>query len=62
MSSCCPGSRARLLHIACRAVGLADGRQQANVLINIGYGDDCKLFDRTPQLAFEQVERFFDDS
>jgi 3-hydroxypropanoate dehydrogenase len=33
----------------------ADGRLQANFLINIGYGDDSKLFERNPRLAFEQV-------
>ena len=32
-----------------------DGRLQANFLINIGYGDDSKLFDRNPRLAFEQA-------
>jgi 3-hydroxypropanoate dehydrogenase len=33
----------------------ADGRLQANFLINIGYGDDSKLFERNARLAFEQV-------
>jgi 3-hydroxypropanoate dehydrogenase len=32
-----------------------DGRLQANFLINIGYGDDSKLFDRNPRLTFEQA-------
>jgi 3-hydroxypropanoate dehydrogenase len=32
-----------------------DGRLQANFLINIGYGDDSKLFERNPRLSFEQV-------
>ena len=32
-----------------------DGRLQANFLINLGYGDDSKLFDRNPRLAFEQA-------
>ncbi|MFC5496038.1 malonic semialdehyde reductase [Caenimonas terrae] len=32
-----------------------DGRLQANFLINIGYGDDSKLFDRNPRLSFEQA-------
>ena len=33
----------------------ADGRLQTNFLINLGYGDDGKLFDRNPRLAFEQA-------
>ena len=33
----------------------ADGRYQANFLINLGYGDDSKLFDRNPRLRFEQA-------
>ena len=32
-----------------------DGRLQANFLINIGHGDDSKLFDRNPRLSFEQA-------
>ncbi len=32
-----------------------DGRLQANFLINLGYGDDSKLFDRNPRLTFEQA-------
>ena len=32
-----------------------DGRLQANFLINIGYGDNSKLFDRNPRLSFEQA-------
>lgn len=32
-----------------------DGRWQANFLINLGYGDNAKLFDRNPRLAFEQA-------
>ncbi len=32
-----------------------DGRYQANFLINLGYGDDAKLFPRNPRLAFEQA-------
>ena len=31
------------------------GRIKANVLINIGYGDDAKLFPRSPRLSFEQM-------
>ncbi len=33
----------------------ADGRLQANFLINLGYGDDSKLFERNPRLSFEQA-------
>lgn len=33
----------------------ADGRLQANFLINLGYGDNSKLFNRNPRLAFEQA-------
>jgi len=32
-----------------------DGRFTANFLINLGYGDDSKLFDRNPRLSFEQA-------
>jgi 3-hydroxypropanoate dehydrogenase len=32
-----------------------DGRVKANVLVNIGYGDDSKLFPRGPRLEFEQM-------
>ena len=32
-----------------------DSRLQANFLINLGYGDDSKLFDRNPRLSFEQA-------
>ena len=32
-----------------------DGRWQANFLINLGYGDDSKLFERNPRLGFEQA-------
>ena len=32
-----------------------DGRLQANFLINLGYGDAGKLFDRNPRLSFEQA-------
>jgi len=34
-----------------------DGRWQANFLINLGYGDDSKLFDRNPRLTYEQACR-----
>lgn len=33
----------------------ADGRLQANFLINLGYGDNSTLFDRNPRLTFEQA-------
>jgi 3-hydroxypropanoate dehydrogenase len=33
----------------------ADGRYRANFLINLGFGDDTKLFDRNPRLTFEQA-------
>jgi len=33
----------------------ADGRYTANFLINLGYGDNSKLFDRNPRLSFEQA-------
>ena len=33
----------------------ADGRYQANFLINLGYGDDRLLFDSNPRLSFEQA-------
>lgn len=32
-----------------------DGRLQANFLINLGYGDNSKLFNRNPRLTFEQA-------
>lgn len=32
-----------------------DGRFETNFLINLGRGDDSKLFDRNPRLAFEQA-------
>jgi len=32
-----------------------DGRFRSNVLINIGYGDEQKLFPRSPRLSFEQM-------
>lgn len=32
-----------------------DGRLQANFLINLGYGDNSKLFDRNPRLSFDQA-------
>ena len=32
-----------------------DGRFQTNFLINLGHGDDSKLFNRNPRLTFEQA-------
>lgn len=32
-----------------------DQRWQANFLINLGYGDGAKLFNRNPRLSFEQA-------
>ncbi len=32
-----------------------DGRFSANFLINLGYGDSSKLFNRNPRLTFEQA-------
>lgn len=32
-----------------------DGRYTANFLINLGYGDNSKLFPRNPRLTFEQA-------
>jgi 3-hydroxypropanoate dehydrogenase len=34
-----------------------DGKVKSNVLINIGYGDDAKLFPRNPRLAFDQMAK-----
>ena len=34
-----------------------DGRWQVNYLINLGYGDPIRLFDRQPRLSFEQAAR-----
>ena len=35
-----------------------DGKIKANILVNIGYGDDSKLFPRNPRLAFEEMATF----
>ncbi len=32
-----------------------DGRFQANFILNLGHGDNSKLFDRNPRLSFEQA-------
>ena len=34
-----------------------DGKVKANVIINIGYGDDSKLFPRSPRFAFDQMAK-----
>jgi 3-hydroxypropanoate dehydrogenase len=34
-----------------------DGKVKSNVLINIGYGDDAKLFARSPRFAFDQMAK-----
>lgn len=33
----------------------ADGRFSTNFILNLGYGDDSKLFNRNPRLSFEQA-------
>ena len=33
----------------------SDGRFSANFILNLGYGDDSKLFNRNPRLSFEQA-------
>src|SRR5271167_4855002 len=32
-----------------------EGKIKANVIINIGYGDDARLFPRSPRLTFDQM-------
>ena len=32
-----------------------DGRFQTNFVLNLGYGDNSKLFDRNPRLSFEDA-------
>jgi len=32
-----------------------EGQVKVNFMCNIGYGDDAKVFDRSPRLAFERV-------
>ena len=32
-----------------------DGRCSVNFILNLGYGDDSKLFPRNPRLSFEQA-------
>jgi 3-hydroxypropanoate dehydrogenase len=33
------------------------GKVKANVVINVGYGDDAKLFPRSPRLSFDQMAK-----
>jgi 3-hydroxypropanoate dehydrogenase len=35
-----------------------DGTLRSLWLVNLGYGDDTKLFDRNPRLTFEEVARY----
>jgi 3-hydroxypropanoate dehydrogenase len=32
-----------------------DGKIKANVIINIGYGNDSKLFPRSPRFSFDEM-------
>ena len=34
-----------------------EGKVKSNVLINIGYGDDARLFPRSPRLAFDEMAK-----
>jgi 3-hydroxypropanoate dehydrogenase len=34
-----------------------EGHVKSNVLINIGYGDESKLFPRSPRFAFDQIAK-----
>ena len=34
-----------------------EGKIKANVVINIGYGDDARLFPRSPRLSFDQMAK-----
>jgi len=34
-----------------------EGKIKANVVINIGYGDDAQLFPRSPRLSFDQMAK-----
>jgi 3-hydroxypropanoate dehydrogenase len=34
-----------------------EGKVKANVIINIGYGDDAQLFPRSPRLSFDQMAK-----
>ena len=50
---CGPMSGVNLVKV--NAEFFADGRFETNFLINLGYGDDSKLFDRNPRLSFDQA-------
>jgi 3-hydroxypropanoate dehydrogenase len=32
-----------------------DGRYRSLFLVNLGYGDDTKVFDRNPRFAFDEI-------
>jgi 3-hydroxypropanoate dehydrogenase len=34
-----------------------DGKVRSNILINVGYGDDAKLFPRNPRFAFDEMAK-----
>ena len=51
--SCGPMSGVNLAQVD--AEFFADGRFKTNFLINLGYGDNSKLFARNPRLSFEQA-------
>lgn len=40
------------------AAFFAGTKIRSNFLINIGYGDETKLFPRSPRLAFDEIARF----
>ena len=50
---CGPMSGVNLVKV--NAEFFPDGRFETNFLINLGYGDDSKLFARNPRLSFEQA-------
>jgi nitroreductase len=50
---CGPISRVDLAKV--NAEFFPDGCYQSNPLINLGYVDKNKLFDRNPRLSFEQI-------
>lgn len=51
--SCGPMSGVNLAQVD--AEFFADGRFKTNFLINLGYGDDSKLFERNARLSFDQA-------
>lgn len=44
--------------VKCDAEFFPDGRHASIFLINLGYGDDTKLFGRLPRLPFDEAARF----